>query len=187
MSNEREMKAVRCRKAALAFRTCCVLFVLWPVLTMAEDKHVDVTVRQEGGVNKLVFLNSECPDRPNESGCVTADRGNSPNISWQLDSSAAGAWVFSRLQFSPDGVHWGDPSHPLKDCTVSDFGLDEASRGTGHVSSAQILGNGRMLQIHDANRDTCTTHYRLYAAPAGGGMEIDSDPIIDNRGGGGRN
>jgi len=171
------------RNSAGRYVALC-LVLLWPAFSMAQDKHIDVTVRQEGAVHKLVFLNSECPDSPNEKGCVTADRGNSPNISWRLDESASGAWILSRLQFSPDGVHWGDPSHQLEDCTADDFGLSQEDRSTGHASSAQIVANGRMLQIHDSNRNTCTTHYRLYAMPLQGGLEIDSDPIIQNRGGG---
>jgi len=179
------VKAFSGRMRSATLRIGCALLVVWPAFAAAADKHIDVSVRQEGGGHKLVFLTSECPDRPNDLGCVMAEHGNSPNISWRLDESVANAWIFSRLQFSPDGVHWGDASHPLTDCTVGSFGLDDSSRATGEASSAQILANGRMLQIHDSNRDTCTTHYRLYAMPAGGGMEINSDPIIENRGGGG--
>jgi hypothetical protein len=161
-----------------------VLLAIWPACSMAQDKHIDVTVRQEGAVHKLVFLNSECPDRAGEMGCVMADHGNSPNISWQLDDAGSADWILSRLQFSPDGSNWGDPSHPLTNCTVEDFRLTESDRSTGLASSAQIVSNGRMLKIRDGNRNVCVTHYRLYAMPRAGGMEIDSDPVIDNRGGG---
>jgi hypothetical protein len=150
---------------------------------MAQDKHIEVTVQQVGAGYKLVFENSECPDRPNEHGCVMADHGVSPNLSWQLVDSGTGDWVFSRLRFSPDGVHWGDPGYPLADCTMEAFDVDSANRVSGWAP-AQIVANGAMLKIHDHNRIACITHYRLYAQPRAGGAEIDSDPIIDNRGGG---
>lgn len=148
----------------------------------ANDKHIDVTVENQGSTSKLVFDNSECPDRPNERGCVLAEKGTSPMISWQLQGDNAGAWRLTRLQMSPDGVHWGHPNFPLADCTVADFRLSASDRATGNASTAQIVGNGNMLQIRDWNDNECETHYRLYAEPVGGGAPIDSDPTIRNKG-----
>lgn len=136
----------------------------------AQDKHIDVTVNG----NKLLFLNSECPERPSDMGCVMAERGSSPVISWELTGQSSEGWRFSRLEFSPV---------PLQDCTLDDFALTEADRQTGAASTAQVVADGRRLQIRDRNRNVCITQYTLYAVSEGG-MEIDSDPIIDNRGGG---
>lgn len=164
--------------------TLLALLAPWAT-ALAQDKHIDVSVQQQGAGYKLVFLNSECPDRPQEKGCVEAAPGSSPNISWELDDASSGAWVFSRLQFSPDGAHWGDPGHPLADCTMEDFNLAPGDRVSGEASTAKPIANGKRLMIKDDNANACRTHYRLYAKPLGGGAEIDSDPIIDNRGGGG--
>ena len=151
---------------------------------LAQDKHIAVTVKQEGGVYKLKFNNSECPDQPHYMGCVQAEHGSAPNISWQLSDDSDGDWVFTRLRFSPDGVHWGENGYPLAPCTQDDFALSDGDVSSGWVSTAKLLANGKRLQVKDHNRNVCTTHYRLFAAPAGGGPEIDSDPVIDNRGGG---
>lgn len=137
---------------------------------LAQDKHIDVTV--QGG--KLIFLNSECPNRPGELGCVTADYGSSPMISWELTGAGAQDWSFSGLRFHPT---------PLQDCTVEDFALTETDRQSGSASTAQIVSNGKRLQIRDRNRNVCITQYTLTAVSADG-RQIDSDPIIDNRGGG---
>jgi hypothetical protein len=145
----------------------------------SQDKHIDVSVQN----GKLIFLNSECPGNP-EPGCVLAEHGSSPVISWELKDSAGTGWQFAGLQFSPDGVSWG--TSPLQDCTVSDFGLSEADRQSGNASTAQIVANGQRLQIKDHNRSECVTHYKLSARSASG-EHADSDPIIDNRGGGGNN
>lgn len=145
----------------------------------AQDKHIDVTVQN----SKLTFLNSLCPGN-GQPGCVQAEHGSSPVISWELKGSSDADWQFAGLQFSPDGVNWG--TSPLQDCTVSDFGLTEADRQSGNASTAQILANGKRLQIKDYNRSECITHYKLSARSSNGGF-ADSDPIIDNRGGGGHN
>jgi len=138
-------------------------------VALAEDKHIDVTVNG----NKLVFLNSECPERPADMGCVMAEFGNSPVISWQLTGAGSEGWRLSRLEFNPV---------PLQDCTVEDFALTDADRRSGAASTAQVVADGRRLQIRDRNRNQCVTRYTLYAV-SDGGAEIDSDPIIDNRGG----
>jgi hypothetical protein len=141
---------------------------------LAQDKHINVTVQG----SKLVFMNSECPDRPGEMGCVTAEYGSSPMISWELTGAGSEDWAFSGLRFNPT---------PLQDCTVSDFDLSEADRQSGNASTAQIVSNGKRLQIRDRNRNQCITQYTL-SAVSGDGRQIDSDPIIENRGGGsGRN
>lgn len=175
-------------KISRAFSTRAILALLGALFlsqqALAQDKHIDVSVKQEGGVYKLKFLNSECPDNPNYMGCIQAAHGSSPVISWALDDASSEDWVFTRLRFSPDGVHWGDSAHPLDNCTVEDFELQPADAASGWASSAQVLANGKRLQIKDRNRNVCTTHYRLFAAPKAGGAEIDSDPVIDNRGGG---
>jgi hypothetical protein len=160
-----------------------LLALLAPVLpALAQDKHIDAEIRPEGDGYKLVFLNSECPERPNENGCVMAARGTSPNISWELTGEGADQWTFTRLQFSGDGVHWGETGHPLPDCTMEDFDLAPADRESGNASTARVVANGKRLQILDRNINVCLTHYRLYAAPRAGGPEIDSDPVVDNRG-----
>lgn len=162
--------------------------IAWPLAALllaagsqvqAQDKHVDVTVQN----GKLVFLNSECPGNP-EPGCVLAEAGQSPVISWSFNDAASTDWAFAGLQFSNDGANWG--SAPLQDCTVADFGLSEADRLSGNASTAQIVSNGKRLQIRDHNRNQCITHYKLSARSANGDY-ADSDPIIDNRGGGGQN
>lgn len=137
---------------------------------MAQDKHIDVSVNG----SKLVFLNSECPERPNEMGCVMAAHGSSPMISWQLVGAGSEQWSFSGLRFNPA---------PLQDCTVTDFGLSEADRQSGNASTAQIVANGKRLQIRDRNTTQCITQYTL-SAVSSDGRRADSDPIIDNRGGG---
>ena len=149
---------------------------------LAQDKHIDVSVQQNGGAYKLVFNNSECPDSPSEKGCVFAAKGSQPVISWELTGDLAGQWHFTRLQFSPDGNHWGESGYPLANCTVEDFGLTAADRISGSASTAQVIGHGQKMQIRDRNQNECTTHYRIYAEPVGGGGEIDSDPRIKNGG-----
>lgn len=170
------------RKNLLKGAALLALIVAAPLA--AQDKHIDVSVEPNGSGYKLRFLNSECSDRPSEMGCIMAEHGTSPNISWRISGAGAGQWVFTRLQFSADGYSWGDPSRPLAECTVEDFALSENDRYSGNASTAQVTANGAMLMIRDRNRNECRTHYRIYAMPVGGGMEIDSDPIIDNRGGG---
>lgn len=147
----------------------------------AQDKHIDVIVVDTGDGDKLEFANSECPERRWDKGCVMAEHGNSPNITWRLPEGSD--YVFTRLLFSPDGNSWGDPSRPLQECTVDDFALSEADRFSGIASTARIVSGGKMVMIRDYNRNTCITHYRIYARSMHGGPEIDSDPIIDNRGG----
>lgn len=168
-----QIRLARALMAAFAFIVCGQ--------ALAQDKHLDVRVEQQGSRAKLVFEASECPGRPSERGCVEAAKGTSPMISWELKDG--NGWEFTRLQMSPDGDHWGDARHPLADCTVADFGLTEAERLSGDTSSqARVVANGSMLQIRDQNQNVCSTHYRLYARPTGGGPEIDSDPLIENRG-----
>lgn len=137
---------------------------------LAQDKHIDVSVQG----NKLVFLNSECPERPGELGCVTAEYGSSPMISWQLTGAGTEDWTFGGLRFAPT---------PLQDCTVEDFSLSESDRQNGNASTAQIVANGKRLQIRDRNRNQCVTQYTL-SAVSSDGRRIDSDPVIENRGGG---
>jgi hypothetical protein len=137
---------------------------------VAGDKHIDVTISD----NKLVFLNSECPERPGELGCIMAEHGSSPMISWELTGPGSDQWQFSELSFAPT---------PLQDCTVDDFGLSDADRQSGRASTAQIVADGKRLQIRDRNRTVCQTQYTLRAVSSGG-ARIDSDPMIDNRGGG---
>ena len=155
-------------------------------LALAQDKHIDVSVVPVGDGHKMQFTNSECPQKPNQKGCILALHGSSPNISWELDRDSNSDWVFTGLQLSPDGVHWGDPAYPLEDCTMEDFSLNPADRQSGEASSAQIVANGRRLKIRDRNINPCVTHYLLTAESTSSGEEIDSDPIIENRGGGPR-
>lgn len=173
----------RIRTRTIIFGLAFALF-LFAGQALAQDPHIDVVVQEQEGTFKLVFLNSACSDRPTENGCVEAVHGSSPIISWALQDGDQGDWMFTRLQFSPDGVHWADPAYPLQDCTMQDFSLAPGDAQSGAASTAQVVANGARLQIRDANRNVCRTHYRLYAAPRAGGAEIDSDPIIDNKGGG---
>lgn len=166
-----------------AVRLLAVLLVTTTSSALAADKQVDLTVVGDGSGFKLKFLNSECGDRPDEKGCILVEHGNSPVLKWELDSASTQYWMLTRLQLSPDGEHWGDHEHPLADCTMDAFDLEERDRYTGDASTAMITANGRRLQIHDRNRDVCLTHYRIYAMPRVGGAAIDSDPVIDNRGG----
>jgi hypothetical protein len=159
-----------------------LLLISSPFTLFAQDKHIDLTVYQNGTGYKMGFSNSECPGSPQDKGCIEAEHGNSPVISWELDSAAGQDWELTRLQFSPDGQHWGDAGYPLQDCTVDDFRLSDADRNSGNASSANVVANGRRLQIHDLNNNACTTHYKLFARPRAGGAEINSDPVIKNRG-----
>jgi hypothetical protein len=149
---------------------------------LAEDIHIDLTIYDNGSTFKMGFSNSECPGKPGDLGCIEAARGNSPVISWELDADSSEDWELTRLQFSPDGNNWGKSGHPLQACTVKDFKLSNADRNTGNASTAKVVSNGRRLQIHDLNNNSCRTHYKLFARPKAGGAEINSDPVIDNRG-----
>jgi hypothetical protein len=153
-------------------RTNLLLVFAWTVgasdVLLAQDKHINVAVNGD----KLVFQNSECPDRPNEMGCVLVERGNAPMISWELDGPGSEGWTLSALQFNPV---------PLQQCTVDDFDLSEADRQTGVASTAQIVSNGKRLQIRDRNRNVCESRYKLIAVSADG-RQIDSDPVIRNGG-----
>jgi hypothetical protein len=150
----------------------------------AKDKMIDLTVVGEGSDFKLQFLNSECSDTSKEKGCIEAEKGNSPMLKWELDSLGETYWMLTRLQFSADGENWGDSNFPLADCTMKAFELEERDQYTGNASAAMISGNGRKIHIKNRNEEECQTYYRIYAMPKAGGMEINSDPIIDNRGGG---
>ena len=85
---------------SVLIKTKFLLVVAWAVgasdFLMAQDKHIDVTVDGE----KLVFQNSECPDRPNEMGCVLVERGNSPMISWELAGPGSEGWTISAIRRS---------------------------------------------------------------------------------------
>jgi len=165
------------KKPVLVTLLLCLAFA-GPGLVFAQDKHLNLSVVQ----NKLVFNNSECPNRPHEMGCVEAPRGSSPNISWELDGQSSQEWALSRLQFSPNGSNWGDPQSPLADCTMEDFGLSPGDRGTGYASSAKVIANGQKMMIRDDNYNECVTHYMIFARHRSSGQEINSHPIIDNRG-----
>lgn len=156
----------------------------WAVAAEAEDPWIDLAVVSEGSDFKIRFLNSACKERPNELGCVEAVHGSSPLLRWEIDSASEQYWMLTRLQFSADGEHWGDPAFPLADCTMKAFALEDRDRYTGNASSAMITGNGRKVQIRDRNEEPCQTWYRIYAMPRAGGIEINSDPMIDNKGGG---
>ena len=159
-----------------------LLLISSPFTLFAQDKHIDLTVYSNGAGYKMGFSNSECPGSAHEMGCIDVEHGNSPIISWELDSASGQDWELTRLQFSPDGQNWGITGHPLQGCTVNDFQLSEADRNSGNASSAQVVANGRRLQIRDLNANVCTTHYKLFARPRNGGPEINSDPVIKNRG-----
>jgi hypothetical protein len=65
---------------------------------------------------------------------------------------------------------------------MADFRLSGGDSKSGKASSAKVVANGSRLQIHDLNNNACTTHYKLFARPRDGGAEINSDPVIKNRG-----
>ena len=159
-----------------------LLLISSPFTLFAADKHIDLTVYHNGTSYKMRFDNSECPASPQDKGCIEVEHGNSPMISWELDSASSQEWELTRLQFSKDGQHWGDASNPLQDCTVKDFQLSDADRNSGNASSASVVSNGRRLHIRDLNNNACNTHYKLFARPRAGGAEINSDPVIKNRG-----
>jgi hypothetical protein len=158
---------------SVLMRTSFLLVAMWAIgacdVLLAQDKHINVAVNG----NKLVFQNSECPDRPNEMGCVLVERGNAPMISWELGGPGSEGWTLSALKFNPV---------PLQQCTVDDFGLSDADRQTGSASTAQIVSNGKRLQIRDRNRNVCESQYTLIAVSSDG-RQIDSDPVIRNGGG----
>ncbi len=156
--------------------------VSFPLL--AADKHIDLKIYNNGSTDKIEFTNDECPVDPHP-GCIEVTvADSSPNISWKLDDADNQNWELTRLQFSPDGLNWGDPGYPLKDCTMENFDLSEDDRDTGHASSAQVLAHGKRIQIQDRHHRTgvdCDTHYKLFAQPRAGGDEINSDPVIRDR------
>lgn len=94
-------------------------------------------------------------------------------ISWELIGPGSEGWTFIALEFNPV---------PLQQCTVEDFGLSDSDRRTGSASTAQIVSNGKRLQIRDRNRNVCESRYTLIAVSSDG-MEIDLDPVIRNGGG----
>jgi hypothetical protein len=159
-----------------------LLLICSPFTLFAQDKHIDLRVYQNGTGYKMGFSNSECPGSLQDMGCIDVEHGNSPIISWELDAASDQDWELTRLQFSPDGQHWGDAGYPLQDCTMNDFRLSGDDSKSGKASSANVVANGRRLQIHDLNNNACTTHYKLFARPRAGGAEINSDPVIKNRG-----
>ena len=160
-----------------------IFAITGPIQALAEDKHIDLGVRQTTEGYKLFFDNSECPGRPFELGCVKAAHGNSPNISWELDRASRGEWKLVALQFSPDGNNWGAPGVPLNDCTMEDFNLPPADKASGYASTAQVIANGQKMMIKDHNKNQCITHYLVHAENRSTGEKISSHPIIDNRGG----
>ena len=116
-----------------------LLLISSPFTLFAQDKHVDLTVYHNGTAYKMGFSNSECPESPQDKGCIDVEHGNSPMISWELDATSDQEWELTRLQFSPDGQHWGDASYPLQGCTVDDFRLSDTDRDTGDASSANVV------------------------------------------------
>ena len=159
-----------------------LLLISNPFTLLAADKHIDLTVYPNGTSHKMRFNNSECPGNLQDKGCIEVLRGNSPMISWRLDSASNEDWKLTRLQFSPDGQHWNDANYKLEDCTMEAFEVEEADRTTGNAKKVSIVANGRQLQIRDTNREECNTYYKLFAEPRAGGAEINSDPVIKNRG-----
>jgi hypothetical protein len=167
-----------------------VFFVLCAGLAssslLANEKLVDLTVVGSGSDFKLQFLNAACADKKAENGCVEVEQGATPMLNWELDSMGETYWMLTRLQFSADGVNWGDSKFPLPDCAVQVFALEARDQFTGNAASAMITGNGRKVRIPNHNTEACQAYYRIYAMPKAGGMEIHSDatPIITNHGGG---
>lgn len=168
-----------------------VLFALCALLAssavLAKEKLVDLTVVGSGSDFKLQFLNAACADKKAENGCVEVEQGaTTPMLNWELDSMGETYWMLTRLQFSADGVNWGDSNFPLPDCAVQVFALEARDQFTGNAASAMITGNGRKVRIPNHNTAACQAYYRIYAMPKAGGMEIHSEatPMITNHGGG---
>ena len=165
------------------FRTCILCLAGFPVVVSAQNVHIDLTFIEVDGKAKMDFVNSACPSRPNEKGCVLMVRGNRDFISWEIDQNSWQAgWRLTSVHFSPDGTHWGAPAYPLADCTVFDFALTAADRLSGQASTAQVRANGKRMRIWDENNNACETWYRLHAENIMTGEQADSDPRIENRG-----
>jgi hypothetical protein len=170
------------RETALKIRSAALLLItsaLWlaPGQLLAQNPHIDVTVKASGGVAEIVFLNSACPN--GQRGCIQMPRGQSNWISWEFDQATEQAgWSFDSLYFGTAEKQTGN----LKDCTVTAFGLSEADRASGHASTAEVFANGKRLRIWDENDSECITHYTLRAVNDETGQTAESDPIIDNRG-----
>lgn len=171
-----------CNKIKTGILMGTLLLLSSPFALYAQNKHINLTVYHDGTKYKMGFKDSHCPGRPQNKGCIQANKGSSPMISWELDSVSNQKWQLTRLQFSPNGQSWGDPSHPLEDCTVEDFQLSASDARSGNASTAAVIANGRKMQIHDLNYNKCRTYYKLFAQPRAGGAEINSDPVIDNTG-----
>ena len=173
-------------KISLCKSLILVTLVSSPFTLLAADKMIDLTVHLNGTSYKLEFTNSECPGKPNDMGCIEVERGNAPMIFWELDEVSSQNWKLTSLQLSPDGQHWGEHGYPLKDCTMEDFDLSGDDDKTGDASKAQVISNGKKLMVRDHNKqphtEGCLTHYKLFAEHRTSGDEINSDPIIDNRG-----
>jgi len=153
--------------------------VLWlaPGVVLAQNPHIDVTVRTSGGVAEIVFLNSACPN--GQHGCVQMPRGESNWVSWEFDQASSQAgWSFDSLYFGAADKQTGN----LEDCTVDAFRLSASDRASGYASTAEIFANGKRLRIWDENDRECITHYTLRAVNDSTGQRAESDPIIDNRG-----
>jgi hypothetical protein len=152
----------------------------------AQDKLIDLTVVGSGSDFKIQFLNSSCSDKAQEVGCIEVQKGESGTLIWELDSMGETYWMLTRFQFSADGVNWGDSRFPLHACNVKNFNLEARDQFTGNAASAMITGNSRKIMINNSNEEECQTHYRIYAMPKAGGMEIHSDsvPMISSPGGG---
>jgi hypothetical protein len=171
--------SVRTLKNKTMIPLLLVASALWlaPGQLFAQNPHIDVAVRESGGVAEIVFLNSACPN--GQRGCVQMPRGESNWISWEFDQDTSQAgWSFEGLYFGAADKQVGN----LKDCTVDAFGLSEADRASGDASTAEIFANGKRLRIWDENDRECITHYTLRAVNDDTGQTAESDPVIDNRG-----
>jgi hypothetical protein len=163
------------RKSTMALLVACAPW-LSPGSVLAQNPHIDIAVRESGGVAEIVFLNSACPN--GNRGCVQMPRGERNWVSWEFDpTSAQAGWTFESLYFGTANKQTGN----LKDCTMDAFGLPEEDRGSGRASTAEIFANGKRLRIWNENDRECITHYTLKAVNQNG-MKAESDPVIDNRG-----
>ncbi len=169
------------------FTVCCTLLMaIASPAVLAKDTLIDLTVVGSGSDFKLQFLNSACSDKAQQNGCIEVQKGDSAAHIWELDSMGETYWMLTRFQFSADGVNWGDSKFPLPACSVPNFNLEARDQFTGNAASAMITGNGRKILLDNGNQEACQVHYRIYAMPKAGGMEIHSDPVpmISNQGGG---
>jgi hypothetical protein len=90
--------------SALRIGLLAVGISAWAATALAQNKQIDLEVKEVDGTSKIQFKNLPCDNQPGEKGCVQADYGNSPILMWELDKASNKIWKLVRMQFSPDGA-----------------------------------------------------------------------------------